>query len=237
MLFNVVKHANVRRAAIVVQQQDRSIRLTVLDRGRGFEPDRLDAASQNGFGLFNIRERIQLLGGSMTVHSTPGRGSRFVLTIPQSVPGKKTTHKSQTPILATSTASTTRQTKERLAAAHKHRVLLVDDHKVMRDGLAALLEEEPDIEVVGQAGNGRDAITLTAQLKPDVVVMDVVMPIIDGEEATRQIRARWPRVRVVALSMLEEDTTRDRMLKAGAETFLSKAGPSEVIAAAIRRSS
>jgi DNA-binding NarL/FixJ family response regulator len=98
------------------------------------------------------------------------------------------------------------------------------------------LDEESDIEVVGQAGNGRDAIALTARLKPDVVVMDVVMPSINGDEATRQIKTRWPHVRVIALSMLEEDATRERMLKAGAEAFLSKAGPSEALAAAIRRS-
>lgn len=237
LLFNVVKHANVRRAAIVVRQQEQSIRLAVLDKGRGFEPEHLDVAGQNGFGLFNIRERIQFLGGSLTVQSVPDRGSRFILTIPLSVPEEAATKPGAPPIVAISYRPAMQPAKDTSAARQRFRILLVDDHKVMRDGLAALLEEEPDIEVVGQAGNGRDAITLTGQLKPDVVVMDVVMPIIDGEEATRQIKAQWPHVRVVALSMLEEDATRERMLKAGAEVFLSKAGPSEVIAAAIRRSS
>ncbi|MDI6448971.1 response regulator [Anaerobaca lacustris] len=237
MLFNVVKHANVRQATIVVQQRDRSIRLAVSDKGRGFDPKRLDGASQDAFGLFTIRERVQFLGGSLTVHSVPGRGSRFILTIPLSVPGDAAVRPVSAPILSAVTVPTARQSMNRLAPTHRFRILLVDDHKVMRDGLAALLEEESDIEVVGQAGNGRDAITLTARLKPDVVIMDVVMPIIDGEEATRQIKTRWPHVRVIALSMLEEDATRERMLKAGVECFLSKAGPSEVIAAAIRRSS
>jgi len=237
LLFNVVKHANVRRAAIVVQRQEQSIRLAVLDKGRGFEAEHLDVAGQNGFGLFNIRERVQFLGGLLTVQSVPGRGSRFVLTIPLSVPDETAGQKTGAPILSIPFRLATQPARDTSAVRQRFRILLVDDHKVMRDGLAALLEEEPDIEVVGQAGNGRDAITLTGQLKPDVVVMDVVMPIIDGEEATRQIRTQWPRVRVVALSMLEEDATRERMLKAGAEVFLSKAGPSEVIAAAIRRSS
>ncbi|MDI9430728.1 MAG: response regulator [Planctomycetota bacterium] len=237
MLFNIVKHAGVRRAAIVVQQGDGSIRLAVCDKGRGFASKCLDSASQGAFGLFTIRERVQFLGGSLTVHSAPGHGSRLILTIPLSVPGEATPRRAEMPILSVSSVPAPRQAADRLATTHKFRILLVDDHKVMRDGLAALLEEESDIEVVGQAGNGRDAITLTAQLKPDVVIMDVVMPIIDGEEATRQIRAQWPGVRVIALSMLEEDATRERMLKAGVECFLSKAGPSEVIAAAIRRSS
>jgi PAS domain S-box-containing protein len=237
MLFNVVKHANVKQAAIVVQQRNRVLFVTVSDKGRGFEAERLDVAGQNGFGLFNIRERVQFLGGSLTVQSVPDRGSRFILTIPLNVPGEAAAQKTGAPILSIPFRPAVQPARDTPAAKQRFRILLVDDHKVMRDGLAALLEEEPDIEVVGQAGNGRDAITLTAQLKPDVVVMDVVMPIIDGEEATRQIRAQWPHVRVVALSMLEEDTTRERMLKAGAEVFLSKAGPSEVIAAAIRRSS
>jgi len=237
MLFNIVKHAGVRRAAIVVQQGDGSIRLAVCDKGRGFASKCLDSASQGAFGLFTIRERVQFLGGSLTVHSAPGHGSRLILTIPQSVPGEAETRRAEVPILSVSSVPMPRQAADRLVTTYKFRILLVDDHKVMRDGLAALLEEESDIEVVGQAGNGRDAITLTAQLKPDVVIMDVVMPIIDGEEATRQIRAQWPGVRVIALSMLEEDATRERMLKAGVECFLSKAGPSEVIAAAIRRSS
>ncbi len=239
MLFNVVKHANVKRAAIVVQQSDESLRLTVSDRGRGFESERLDIASQNGFGLFHIRERVQLLGGSMTVQSIPGRGSRIILTIPRNVTEEVTTtvHGSGAPAATTSTEPLAPPAAHSNPAKRRFRVLLVDDHKVMRDGLAALLEEEPDIEVIGQAGNGRDAITMTAQLKPDVVIMDVVMPIINGEEATRQIKERWPTVRILALSMLEEDATRERMILAGAEAFLSKAGPSEVIAAAIRHSS
>lgn len=234
MLFNIVKHANVKRAAIVVQMRNGSIHLTVCDRGRGFDPQRLDVASQNGFGLFHIRERLQLLGGAMTVRSAPGRGSRFVLTIPLEMTANTTDRKNGGAVSPLS-PKPVMQRKVNGAAKRKIRILLVDDHKVMRDGLAALLEEEPDIEVVGQAGNGRDAITLTAQLKPEVVVMDVVMPIINGEEATRQIKERWPDVRIVALSMLEEDATRERMLGAGAEAFLSKAGPSEVIAAAIRQ--
>ncbi len=238
MLFNVVKHANVKRAAVVVRRVDQAIRVTVADRGRGFDPQRLEVASQNGFGLFHIRERLQLLGGALTVRSAPGRGSRFVLTIPLDMTENAERHENHAPAGANAAANQDSPLRpgDRMGR-RKFRILIVDDHKVMRDGLAALLAEEPDIEVVGQAGNGREAITLTAQRKPDVVVMDVVMPIINGEEATRQIKQRWPEVRIVALSMLEEDATRERMREAGAEAFVSKAGPSEVIAAAIRGAS
>ena len=236
MLFNVVKHADIGRAAILVQRQGQSIRLVVSDKGRGFDPTCLDGGGQDAFGLFTIHERAQFLGGSLTVRSVPGRGSRFILTIPLTVPGETALCRADAPILSTSVAPVRQVVMDPPVTMRQFRILLVDDHKVMRDGLAALLDEESDIEVVGQAGNGRDAIALTARLKPDVVVMDVVMPSINGDEATRQIKTRWPHVRVIALSMLEEDATRERMLKAGAEAFLSKAGPSEALAAAIRRS-
>jgi DNA-binding NarL/FixJ family response regulator len=114
------------------------------------------------------------------------------------------------------------------------RVLLADDHKVMREGLAALLNEQPDVEVVGQAGNGREAVDLACRLVPDVVVMDVAMPVMAGDEAARRIKRHVPRVRVVALSMFEEADMAEAMRKAGAEAYLLKTAPSEKLLAAIR---
>jgi len=97
-----------------------------------------------------------------------------------------------------------------------------------------MLNEEHDIEVVGQAGNGREAVDLACQFAPDVVIMDVAMPVMAGDEATRQIRKRLPNTRVIALSMFEDALVSRRMRKAGAETYLSKTGPSEELLAAIR---
>jgi DNA-binding NarL/FixJ family response regulator len=104
----------------------------------------------------------------------------------------------------------------------------------MREGLAAMLAEQPDLEVVGQAGNGRDAISLARKLAPDVVVMDAVMPVLDGEQAARQIKADLPTVRIIALSMAEDKRAYRAMLEAGAERYLSKADPSDRLVAAIR---
>ncbi len=117
---------------------------------------------------------------------------------------------------------------------HVVRVLLADDHKVMREGLATLLSEESDIEVVGQAGNGRDAVALARRLRPDVVVMDVSMPVMDGVEAARQIKAGCPDIRIIGLSMSEEKAVANEMLKAGAQSYLRKTDPSERLLAAIR---
>jgi two-component system, NarL family, nitrate/nitrite response regulator NarL len=117
------------------------------------------------------------------------------------------------------------------------RVLVADDHKIVREGLASLLSEQKGIEVVGQAGNGREAVNLTLKLHPSVVIMDVSMPLMNGDEATRQIRRLMPETRVIALSMFEEDETKQRMYAAGAESYVLKTAPSEELFTAIRGTS
>jgi CheY-like chemotaxis protein len=114
------------------------------------------------------------------------------------------------------------------------RVLLVDDHKIVRQGIRAMLAEASDIEVVGEAGNGQEAIELADQLVPDVIVMDMAMPVMAGDEATRHIKQRLPQTRVVALSMFDDTRVADRMRQAGAAAYLLKTAPAEELLAAIR---
>lgn len=102
------------------------------------------------------------------------------------------------------------------------RILLADDHKIVRDGLRSLLEKQQGMEVVGEAENGRRALQLAQQKKPDVVIMDVSMPDLNGIEATRQMLADQPRLRVIALSMHSDRRLVAGMLQAGASGFLLK---------------
>ena len=102
------------------------------------------------------------------------------------------------------------------------RILLADDHKIVRDGLRSLLETQQGMEVVGEAENGRLALELARQKKPDVVIMDVSMPDLNGIEATRQMLVVQPRVRVIALSMHSDRRLVAGMLQAGASGFLLK---------------
>jgi DNA-binding NarL/FixJ family response regulator len=113
------------------------------------------------------------------------------------------------------------------------RVLLVDDHQVMRQGLVRMIQDQPEIRVVGEAANGREAIELTRELQPDVLVMDVSMPEMDGVEATRRIKAQMPQVRVIGLSMYEEQSVVQAMRQAGAEAFVSKTDSSGSLLKAI----
>ncbi len=104
----------------------------------------------------------------------------------------------------------------------KLRILLADDHIVMRTGLRALLERQPNLEVVGESENGRETVALAASLRPDVVVMDVGMPVLNGIEATQTIVAQCPTIAVVILSMHADESYVMRALKAGARGYLLK---------------
>ncbi len=119
----------------------------------------------------------------------------------------------------------------------KTRVLLVDDHQMMREGLRALLEHEDDIEVVGGAADGRTAIDLVRTLAPDVVVMDVGMPELNGVEATRRIRAENGRVKVIALSTHTDKRYVHHMLEAGACGYVLKIAAHEELLRAVRAAS
>jgi len=104
----------------------------------------------------------------------------------------------------------------------KLRILLADDHIVMRTGLRALLERQPNLEVVGESENGRETVALAASLRPDVVVMDVGMPVLNGIEATQTIVTQCPAIAVVILSMHADESYVMRALKAGARGYLLK---------------
>jgi len=114
------------------------------------------------------------------------------------------------------------------------RVLLADDHALMREGLRALLATVPDIEVVGEAGSGREAERQVLQLNPDVVLMDVAMPDLNGIEAARLIHARCPAVRIVILSMYATTEYMYRAFEAGASGYLLKEAAVEEVITAVR---
>jgi DNA-binding NarL/FixJ family response regulator len=114
------------------------------------------------------------------------------------------------------------------------RVLLADDHKVMREILSLLLGDEPDIEVVGEAADGAAAVEMASEHHPDIVIMDVTMPCLNGIDATRRITSHMPDVHVIGLSMHEREDMAASMLRAGACAYLSKDGPTDDLIAAIR---
>ena len=230
LLLNAVKHSGEDRARVTLHRDERNqVRLVVEDRGEGFDLSllRADERLTGGYGLFSIRERLDNLGGRMSVDSAPGRGARITLVAPVSLRTQASADGN-----AGDPATTTSFAEPRKDA--RIRLLLADDHEALRQGLASLLALEPDFDVAGQASDGREAVQLAASLHPDVVIMDVTMPVMDGVEATRRITRDLPGVRVIGLSLHETLDMARAMKEAGATAYLSKGGSADLLIAAIR---
>lgn len=240
LLSNVVEHAQTDTARIRMRRFDHDyLWIEVSDPGTGFDPTRVEvvAGIPGGFGLFNIRERLELLGGRMEIQSVPGQGTRVAIvapTRPSPIPGipRPEVAPTEEPIAARQIAVHPPHPAVRPPAGLV-RVLLADDHPVVRKGLADLLRERPEIDLVGEASDGEQAVVLARQTKPDVVLMDVSMPKLNGIEATRYITSEMPDVRVIGLSMHEEEDMPQAMREAGATVYLSKTTASETLVDAI----
>jgi DNA-binding NarL/FixJ family response regulator len=113
-------------------------------------------------------------------------------------------------------------------------VLVVDDHRVVRAGLVALLRQNQSLNVVGEAGNGEEAVRLAGQLQPDVVLMDMQMPVMTGVEATQRIKAQWPAIQVLVLTTYDDDELIWGGLQAGAKGYLLKDAPPEELLQGIK---
>lgn len=230
LLFNVVKHAGISKARISLNFGKAVLSLCVEDQGKGFDPQRITKSGENGgFGLFSLRERIEAINSSFELDTSPGKGTRVTLTIPRhiAIPAEKPaiSSASDSPIIA--------KPLPRTPAGHAVRVLLVDDHEIFRQGVAGLLSQEPNIEVVGEASDGYMAVELARELQPEVVVMDITLPQLTGIEATRQITKAQPGIRVIGMSIHEAADMEAAMLSAGAKAYLTKDGPAHRLIDAI----
>lgn len=238
LLYNVVKHARTRRASVkMASGPGGKIQVVVSDDGIGFAADRLrvNGTSRSGFGIFSLSERLGLLGGQLRIDSRPGAGTRMTLELPVLIshaagPGEAPAGVATAarPCPADRGSATVGE------IAAKIRVLLADDHIVVRDGLCRLLQLQSDMQVIGQAADGHQAVDLARQLRPDVVLMDVSMPGLSGVEASRQILAEQPAVRVIGLSMHADEGVATSMMEAGAINYLSKTARPDSVIAAIR---
>ncbi len=160
----------------------------------------------------------------MLIDSSAGGGSRITLVSKGPAPGATPEAGARAGLPARETAGLGRRI----------RLVIADDHEIVRQGLRSLLRGEPDMEIVAEAADGQEAVDLARKLRPDVVVMDVSMPRMNGCDATRVIAAEFPDVRVVGLSMHDEPELCSAMLKAGAAAYVTKDGPTDSLIAAIR---
>jgi len=230
LLFNVVKHSGTMEASVVLSFQRPRLRIEVTDEGEEFDPAAVQQRLEQpeSFGLFNIKERIEALGGNLEMEKTSRGGACFRLVLPLCV---------EPEWFSQPVEEGPDDVRDDNGKSHGLRLLVVDDHKIVRDGFVSLLNRQSDMEVVAEAENGEQAIHRARALHPDVIVMDVNMPLIDGIEATRRIKSRQPKVVIVGLSLQEEESVARAMARAGANAYLSKNVPTEELLETIRSES
>ncbi len=237
LLFNVVKHAGVASAIVDIDSRDGMIHIEVADVGRGFDYARIRSSQTGGgFGLYHIEDRMTFLGGAMAVDARPGGGCRVRLTVPKRLfPNRRDLHPPAGDAAGDAPGADTGAAAAPLDGPAPIRILMVDDHQLMREALAKLVHSYPWITVVGQAADGREAIELAARLKPDIILMDVSMPEVDGIQATAEISEHHPGIGIIGLSMHNDRNSRQKMFDAGANAYLTKTGSPEVLVETIRR--
>ena len=220
LLLNALKHAQCKEVVIRLYQGDGSLYIEVQDDGIGFIPAPAgEATISSKFGLFSIEERMTALGGKLKVYSEPGCGTTATLVLPltdSSTAVRNVTRDTQGTGPGTVSASFS------VIATEVIRTLLVDDHPMMRQGLRSLLMTYSNIEVVGEAADGQEAVELAERLRPRLIIMDVNMPRMNGIDATTAIRARWTDTSVIGLSVHASPETDRAMRAAGAAMLLPK---------------
>jgi len=241
LLFNVIKHSGVNQAKVELQlEADQVVRLSVSDPGVGFLLSESEPGDPTGgrFGLFSIRERIEFLEGRMEILSDPGTGTCISLRVPLPTPAETVSTARvafEEPVAVTAEKGPSAAEMSD-STAFRIQVLIADDHAMMTDGLSRLLEAQPDLEIVGHAEDGRQAVELAMHLRPDVIVMDISMPEVNGIEATRRILAELPDTRIIGLSMYADPNIAEEMLRAGAIDYVVKTAVADRLVAAIRDS-
>ncbi|MDF2755873.1 MAG: putative Multi-sensor hybrid histidine kinase [Nitrospira sp.] len=234
LLMNAVKHAVAKQAFLLVEEGEGYLQIVVEDQGVGF--DLLAMATQqpsplsSKFGLFSIRERMNAMGGRLELHSAPGEGTRATLILP-CASSQQTSLEPASKVSFLGAPASLNQTRLHGPC----RVLIADDHTMVREGLRSVLEGFPDIDVIGEASNGQEAIDFTERFKPAAVVMDINMPLINGIEATARIKTRHPEIVVIGMSVNASADNHDAMRTAGASMLLTKEAAVDQLHGAIQQ--
>ena len=193
-LNNIVKHSCATKANLVLKSLPGKIIMTIDDDGVGFNPK--DTSSEN-LGLIIMKERAKMIGASLDLESYPGKGTKILV------------------IIIIKKIKIIIMTKK-----NKIKVMVVDDHPLVRHGIKTVFEAYDDILLVAEAENGKEAIDIYEKHMPDIVLMDMMMPILDGAEATSPSIKRWPDAKIIALTSFNDNDLIKNSLKAGAVSYL-----------------
>ncbi len=222
-LLNVWKHSRASQAKIKVTSGHGAVTVRVSDNGVGMDLRRLSEGTT--LGLLGMQERAGLVGGKVTIRGNSGGGLRVAASLPMG-PAR--------PVTGVAADTGPGQTAARPRDRGDIRVLLVDDHSLVRAGLRRVLEQAPDIRIIAEARDGREALDSYQEVAPDVVVMDISMPEMDGMEASRRLLALDAQARILMLTRFEEEQYAIRAMKAGCLGYLTKGSSTQQLHHAVR---
>lgn len=246
LLINAAKHAESGLVTVRMGLKDHVLGIEVQDLGKGFDPiamasPRATTQDSSKFGLFSIRERMKALGGRFDLTSAPGKGTTVVLELPMGVWTDSLSPNSVLPedrsSAFTSEAYPPSPQPSKRESKDTVRVLLVDDHAMMRQGLRSVLEVYNDVHIVGEASDGEEAIAFVHELRPSVVIMDINMPKLNGIETTVRIKSQYPEITVIGLSVNADRENQEAMIHAGATQLITKEAVVDELYQAITRTS
>ena len=204
---NALRHAAAKRVVVRLAERDDQLELEVADDGIGFDPSAPELRARR-LGLTSMEERARRIDAELEIRSEPGRGTTVGLRRGRLGPC------------------------DRAESDETIRVLIVDDHAVVREGLRTFLQLQDGIQIVGEAGDGAQAIREAERLRPDVILIDLVMPKLDGAAAMRELRRRLPATKAIVLTSFGDDERLLPAIEAGAAGYLLKdAEPQDVVRA------
>ena len=224
-LANVHRYSGSATAFVRARSNHANVCLEIGDFGKGIgkeskTPDRTPVAPL-GVGIQGMRERVRQLSGTLEITSRPGKGTLVTAVLPVSTRRTEIFESYEDPKIQE--VSFVPMEGASASNGWRKRILIADDHDVLRRGIRTMLESDPDLEVCGEAVDGQDALEKTLAQAPDLVILDINMPIMNGLDVLRQIVRHRPQTKVLAFSVHDSKQIVEEILAAGAHSYLSKA--------------
>ena len=242
-LSNVHRYSGSARASMQIKVHAGEIELTVADFGKGMHHalnSRTGKVAPLGVGIQGMKERIRQLGGKLEITSQPGKGTSVTATMSLATPeavAASPTSPSASPSVSQDAAEPQDAADDPTPARQngsRRRILIVDDHEMLRQGLRAMLQKESDLEVCGEAIDGQDAVNQARALRPDLVILDINLPVLNGLIAVRQILRHRPKTRILVFTVHDSEQTAKEISAAGAHAYLSKGTGSDDLLRVVR---
>jgi len=232
-LTNVHRYSGSRTAYVRIRVDEDEFKLEVGDSGKGMPAEKAKAAGGGGggnaplgVGIQGMRQRIRQLSGRLEILSQLGKGTVVVATLPL--------QELSLPVDLESLAGATDEGRADDRKSATHRILVADDHEMLRRGVRSMLESEPGLQICGEATDGIEAVEKTLSLKPDLVILDINMPALNGLAVVRQILRARPETKILIFTVHDSEQTSQESFHVGAHGFLSKGKAGRDLIAAVK---